>query len=165
MWRVPGPERAPGPAWMSRSSAPSGSPQQAQVTCGRVRLPRLPYPDAAFDVGYWADTLEITPDLDAVLAEATRVLRPGGVLLYNTVARTRLSRLIYLGVLQSWSWTRIAPPGRYAWDRLRDPDDLARSLAEYGLRNEDVRGFLPAGPIRMVQATRRARRGFAVKAG
>jgi 2-polyprenyl-6-hydroxyphenyl methylase/3-demethylubiquinone-9 3-methyltransferase len=120
---------------------------------------RLPYPDAAFDVGYWADTLEITPDVDAVLAEAARVLRPGGVLLYDTVARTRLSRLIYLGVLQSWGWTRIAPAGRYAWDRLRDPDELARSLAEHGLRSEDVRGFLPAGPIRMVHATRRARRG------
>jgi hypothetical protein len=60
--------------------------------------------------------------------------------------------------VQSWRWTRIAPPGRHAWDRLRDPDELARSLAEHGLRNEDVRGFLPASPVRMVQATRRARR-------
>jgi 2-polyprenyl-6-hydroxyphenyl methylase/3-demethylubiquinone-9 3-methyltransferase len=120
---------------------------------------RLPYADGSFDVGYWADTLEIAPQLDVVLAEAARVLRPGGVLLYDTVSRTALSRLIYLGALQSWRWTRIMPRDRYAWDRLRHPDDLARRLAEHGLRNEDVRGFLPASPVRLLRATRRARRG------
>jgi 2-polyprenyl-6-hydroxyphenyl methylase/3-demethylubiquinone-9 3-methyltransferase len=120
---------------------------------------RLPYADQSFDVGYWADTLEVTPDLDTVLAEGARVLRPGGVFIYDTVARTRLSRLIYLGVMQSWRWTRIAPAGRYAWERLRDPDELAHKLARHGLRNEEIRGFLPANPVRMVQATRRARHG------
>lgn len=33
---------------------------------------RLPYADGSFDVGYWADTLEIAPQLDVVLAEAAR---------------------------------------------------------------------------------------------
>jgi 2-polyprenyl-6-hydroxyphenyl methylase/3-demethylubiquinone-9 3-methyltransferase len=120
---------------------------------------RLPYADQSFDVGYWADTLEVTPVLDTVLAEAARVLRREGVFIYDTVARTRLSRLIFLGLLQSWRWTRIAPPGRYAWERLRDPDELAHRLARHGLRNEDIRGFLPANPVRMVQGTRRAHHG------
>jgi SAM-dependent methyltransferase len=33
---------------------------------------RLPDADGSFDVGYWADTLEIAPQLDVVLAEAAR---------------------------------------------------------------------------------------------
>jgi 2-polyprenyl-6-hydroxyphenyl methylase / 3-demethylubiquinone-9 3-methyltransferase len=119
---------------------------------------RLPYADASFDVD-WADTLEIAPQLDVVLAEAARILRPGGVVLYDTVTRTALSRLIYSGALQSWRWTRIMPRDRYAWDRLRQPDDLARTLAEHGLRSLDVRGFLPASPVRLLRATLRARRG------
>jgi 2-polyprenyl-6-hydroxyphenyl methylase / 3-demethylubiquinone-9 3-methyltransferase len=120
---------------------------------------RLPYPDAAFDVLYYADTFEITPDLDRVLAEAARVLRPEGALLYDTVARTRLSRLIYLGALQSWRWSRFVPPNRYAWDRLRPPEELLAKLADHGLRNRDVTAFLPANPLRLLRAILRARRG------
>jgi 2-polyprenyl-6-hydroxyphenyl methylase / 3-demethylubiquinone-9 3-methyltransferase len=82
---------------------------------------RLPCADAAFDVAYYADTFEITDDLDRILAEAARVLRRRGALLYDTVSRTLLSRLVYLGALQSWPWTRCVPRHRHAWDRLRPP--------------------------------------------
>jgi 2-polyprenyl-6-hydroxyphenyl methylase / 3-demethylubiquinone-9 3-methyltransferase len=119
----------------------------------------LAYPDQAFDVAYYADTLEITPDLDRVVAEAARVLRHQGVFVYDTVNRTALSRLIYLGALQSWPGTRVMPRHRYAWDRLRPPAELAATLGRHGLRNQDVRGFLPASPQRLVRATLRARRG------
>jgi 2-polyprenyl-6-hydroxyphenyl methylase/3-demethylubiquinone-9 3-methyltransferase len=119
----------------------------------------LPYPTAAFDAVYYADTFEITPDLDRVLMEAARVLRPQGTLLYDTVSRTRLSRLVYLGALQSWRWSRFMPRDRYAWDRLRPPDQLAAKLAEHGLRNRDVTAFLPASPLRLLRAILRARRG------
>lgn len=120
---------------------------------------QLPYPDESFDVGHWADTLEITQNLDAVLAEAARVLRPGGVFVYDTVAPTPLSRVLYLGALQAWVLTRIAPRGRYAWERFRDPDELVGELARHGLRNSDIRGFQPANPLRLFRAVRRARRG------
>ena len=105
------------------------------------------------------DTLEITANLDSVLAEASRVLKPGSVLLYDTVTPSVLSRLIYLGALQSWRWTRIAPPGRYAWERFREPGQLSEALAQHGLRSQDVRGFQPAGVMRLLRATLRARRG------
>jgi 2-polyprenyl-6-hydroxyphenyl methylase/3-demethylubiquinone-9 3-methyltransferase len=80
------------------------------------------------------------------------VLRPGGVLIYDTVSRTRLSRLIYLGALQSWRWTRIMPRNRYAWSRLRQPPEIAASLSAYGLRNRDVSGLVPASSIRLIRA-------------
>jgi 2-polyprenyl-6-hydroxyphenyl methylase / 3-demethylubiquinone-9 3-methyltransferase len=120
---------------------------------------QLAYADGTFDVAYYSDTLETTDDLDRVVGEASRVLRDEGVFLYDTVNRTALSRLIYLGALQSWPGTRVMPRHRYAWDRLRPPAELAATLGEHGLRNEDVRGFLPASPQRLVRATLRARRG------
>jgi 2-polyprenyl-6-hydroxyphenyl methylase/3-demethylubiquinone-9 3-methyltransferase len=120
---------------------------------------RLPYGDREFDIVYYTDTLEITHDLDEVMAEAARMLRPRGVFLYDTVNRTRLSRLVYLGAMQSWRWTRYMPHDRYTWERLRTPGELAATMARHGLRNEDVTGFLPANPLRLLWAILRARRG------
>jgi len=45
-----------------------------------VSLP-LPFPDAAFDVVCCLEVLELFPNMDEPLAELTRVLRPGGILL------------------------------------------------------------------------------------
>lgn len=41
----------------------------------------LPFPDAAFDVVCALEVLELFPNMDEPLAELTRVLRPGGMLL------------------------------------------------------------------------------------
>jgi 2-polyprenyl-6-hydroxyphenyl methylase/3-demethylubiquinone-9 3-methyltransferase len=109
-------------------------------------------PDAAFDVAYCADTLEITSALDGVLAHAARVLRPGGVLVYDTVARTPVSRLIYLGAFQAIPVTRIMPPHRYRAERLRPPAEIATALATAGLISEDVCGFRPRSVAALVRA-------------
>jgi len=45
-----------------------------------ISLP-LPFPDSAFDVVCCLEVLELFPNMDEPLAELTRVLRPGGVLL------------------------------------------------------------------------------------
>lgn len=145
------------PAIRLAKQATAGNGSRVDYEVGDAR--RLPHADGVFDVAYYHDTLEITPELDMVLAEAARVLRRQGALLYDTVNRTALSRLIYLGAIQSWRWTRIMPPGRYAWDRLRPPDELAATMARHGLRNQDVTGFLPASPWRLLRGMLRARRG------
>ncbi|MES4908788.1 MULTISPECIES: methyltransferase domain-containing protein [unclassified Streptomyces] len=115
--------------------------------------------DAAFDLVYCADTFEVTPALDRVLAEASRVLAPDGVLVYDTVNRTPLSRLIYLLAFQRLPMTRIMPPGRYAAARLRTPAELTEALRRHGLRNEDVCDFQPRDPRGLVKATMARRRG------
>jgi 2-polyprenyl-6-hydroxyphenyl methylase/3-demethylubiquinone-9 3-methyltransferase len=120
---------------------------------------RLPYGDRAFDVTYYHDTFETADDLDGVLREAVRILRPRGVLVYDAVNRTALSKLIYLGALQSWRWTRIMPRGRYAPERLRPPDELATAMSKHGLRNHEVRALVPASPLGLLRALRRGKRG------
>ncbi|TDC45290.1 methyltransferase domain-containing protein [Actinomadura sp. KC345] len=116
-------------------------------------------PDGAFDVAYYADTFEITDDLDAVLAAAARLLRPGGAMVYDTVNRTPLSRLVYLGAFQRFPGSRIMPPGRYTAARLRPPADLAARMADHGLTVLDTCGFKPSSAAALVKATRARRTG------
>ncbi|GAA2071851.1 methyltransferase domain-containing protein [Actinomadura alba] len=115
--------------------------------------------DAVFDVAYYADTFEITARLDRVVELAAGVLRPGGVLMYDTVNRTPLSRLVYLGAFQGIPMTRIMPPGRYTAKRLRPPAELIEVLGRHGLRNEDICGFKPKDPRSLLKAARARRRG------
>jgi 2-polyprenyl-6-hydroxyphenyl methylase / 3-demethylubiquinone-9 3-methyltransferase len=120
---------------------------------------RLPGGDGVFDVAYYHDTFETTDDLDEVLDEAARVLRPGGVLLYDTVNRTTVSKLIYLRALQSWRWTRLMPRGRYTAERLRPPDELTTTMSNHGLLNQEVRSLKPASAQRLIRAILAAKRG------
>ncbi|MEV5569720.1 methyltransferase domain-containing protein [Spirillospora sp. NPDC052269] len=115
--------------------------------------------DASFDVLFYADTFEITGDLDRVVAQAARLLRPDGVLFYDTVNRTPVSRLIYLGAFQALPLTRIMPPDRYSAARLRTPGEVAATLAAHGLRNEDVCSFKPKNVLDLVRATMARRAG------
>ncbi|WP_405705428.1 methyltransferase domain-containing protein [Streptomyces xanthophaeus] len=119
----------------------------------------LGFPDGSFDLVYCADTLEITERPAAVLAEAARVLRPGGAFVYDTVNRTLVSRLIYLGAFQAFPGTRIMPRGRYAAQRLRRPAELAEALGRAGLTAKGVTGFKPRDVLSLVRATRGRRRG------
>ncbi|MDI6104624.1 methyltransferase domain-containing protein [Actinoplanes sp. NEAU-A12] len=112
-----------------------------------------------FDLVYCADTLEISDDLDRVISAASAVVAPGGVLFYDTVARTPLSRIVYLGLFQGLPATRIMPPGRYAAPRLRPPEEVIDALHRHGLTSEDVRGFKPGNPVDLVKAVFARRSG------
>jgi arsenite methyltransferase len=57
---------------------PAGS---APVEYLSAEVERLPYPDNTFDLAVSTQVLEYVPDVKAALAEAYRVLRPGGRLL------------------------------------------------------------------------------------
>ncbi|WP_242910789.1 methyltransferase domain-containing protein [Actinomadura terrae] len=114
---------------------------------------------ASFDVLFYADTFEITDDFDRVVAHAARLLSPDGVLFYDTVNRTPVSRLIYLGAFQALPQTRIMPRGRYTAARLRTPAEVASALAAHGLANEDICPFKPKNVLDLVKATIARRRG------
>lgn len=62
------------------------------VTPVRGDVARLPVADAVADVVVAGEILEHVPDLPGVIAELARVLRPGGTLVVDTIARTRFGR-------------------------------------------------------------------------
>jgi 2-polyprenyl-6-hydroxyphenyl methylase/3-demethylubiquinone-9 3-methyltransferase len=137
------------------SEAAAAMAREAGVTV----VPENEVAAGAYDLVYVADTFEITPDLAGVVERVSRALKPGGVLVYDSVNRNPLSKLVYLGLFQGLGWTRIMPPGRYAADRLRKPAELVAALARQGLRNEDISGFKPKNPLKLLTGVLAVRSG------
>lgn len=61
---------------------------------------RLPLPDTCADVVVAGECLEHIPPLAAVVAEACRLLRPGGTLIIDTLAATRTARFCAITVAE-----------------------------------------------------------------
>jgi 2-polyprenyl-6-hydroxyphenyl methylase/3-demethylubiquinone-9 3-methyltransferase len=147
---------SPAATELARERDPQGDTSVTYRTAPAEDLGLL---DASCALAYYADTFEITSDLGRVLAEAARVLQPGGLLIYDTVNRTPLSRLIYLGAFQTFPVTRIMPPGRYRAARLRPPRELADALGGSELVSEDVCAFQPRSARALIAAVLARRRG------
>jgi 2-polyprenyl-6-hydroxyphenyl methylase/3-demethylubiquinone-9 3-methyltransferase len=121
----------------------------------------LPFGAASFDVVYCCDVLEHVNDLGQVIAETARVLKPGGVYLYDTINRTPQSRLIVIKLLQEWRWTALMPPRLHDWDMFIRPAELRRLLEQHGLLPGGMTGLKPrTNPLRLVRALRRRKRGL-----
>ena len=107
----------------------------------RADVARLPLPDAVADVVSAGEILEHVPDLPAAVAEACRVLRPGGTLVLDTLARTRRARLVAVTVGE-----RVpggAPKGIHDPALFVDRRALVEQCARHGVRLT-LRGFRPS---------------------
>ena len=100
-----------------RPRASTSSTRSAPASSSRFR-------DESFDIAYCCDVLEHVDDLDRVLAETSRVLKPGGVYLYDTINRTRRSKLVLIKLMQEWRSTALMEPNLHDWDMFIKPDEL-----------------------------------------
>ena len=104
----------------------------------------LPFPDASFDIVTCCDVLEHVDDLEATIAEISRVLRPGGIFLFDTINRTLMSKLVAIRMAQDCPLTRFMPRDVHVWDRFIKPVELRASLARHALSTGELRGLSPA---------------------
>lgn len=103
----------------------------------------LPYGDAAFDAVVCVDLLEHVRDLDRVLAETARVLRPGGLFLFDTINRTALARLATVTMAEDV--LRLLPKGTHDPALFIRPRELRAGLARAGLEAGRFTGLGPRG--------------------
>jgi len=103
----------------------------------------LPYGDAAFDAVVCVDVLEHVADLDRVLAEVARTLRPGGLFLFDTINRNPLSR--FVTVTMAEDVLRILPRGTHDPAMFITPAELRTSMQRAGLVPGPVTGLGPRG--------------------
>jgi 2-polyprenyl-6-hydroxyphenyl methylase / 3-demethylubiquinone-9 3-methyltransferase len=102
---------------------------------------RLPFAPASFEVVLCCDVLEHVADVDRVLAETARVLAEGGLYFYETINRTRLSRLLFITLAQDW--LGLLPPQLHDWALFLKPRELRGRMARYGIGNRQTVGLRP----------------------
>jgi ubiquinone biosynthesis O-methyltransferase len=104
---------------------------------------RLPFSENSYDVVVCVDVLEHVEDIDRVLFEVRRVLRPGGLFLFDTINRTRLASLVMVTIAENV--TRLLPRGAHDPSRFVKPQEMARKLDAVGLKVGRFAGFGPLG--------------------
>jgi 2-polyprenyl-6-hydroxyphenyl methylase/3-demethylubiquinone-9 3-methyltransferase len=112
----------------------------------------LPLADGSADVVVAGEVLEHVPDLPATVSEVCRVLRPGGVLVLDTLNDTALSRLLTVTLAERFP--RV-PVGLHDPDLYVDPRRLTALFARHGVQLR-VRGARPTtwGTLRWLLAGR-----------
>jgi 2-polyprenyl-6-hydroxyphenyl methylase/3-demethylubiquinone-9 3-methyltransferase len=104
----------------------------------------LPFDAAQFDVVCCCDVLEHVDDVDRVVAEIARVVKPSGVFFFDTINRTWRSKLLAIKLAQDWAPTRVVPRNVHVWEQFIRPQELAASLERHGLPAYEFAGLSPA---------------------
>ncbi len=120
----------------------------------------LPAPDAGFDLACCCDVLEHVSDVGRVISETARVLEPGGLYLFDTINRTRVSKLFAIKAVQEWRLTRLTDVAFHAWDMFITPAELAAILEGHGLALAETTGLgARATPLAVLRSLASARLG------
>jgi 2-polyprenyl-6-hydroxyphenyl methylase/3-demethylubiquinone-9 3-methyltransferase len=87
--------------------------------------------------------LEHVDDLDKVLAETARALKPGGLYFFDTINRTWAANLLMIKVMQDWRFTRIFDTAIHNPEMFIKPNELSEALRRNGFVVGDVVGLGP----------------------
>jgi 2-polyprenyl-6-hydroxyphenyl methylase/3-demethylubiquinone-9 3-methyltransferase len=111
----------------------------------------LPYDDSSFDAVVCVDVLEHVADLNKVLSEVARTLRPGGLFLFDTINRNPLARLATITIAEDI--LRLLPRGTHDPAMFIKPRELRAAMQGAGLVPGAVTGLGPRGINRRFDLT------------
>jgi 2-polyprenyl-6-hydroxyphenyl methylase/3-demethylubiquinone-9 3-methyltransferase len=101
---------------------------------------QAPFADASADLVLCADILEHIPGWRQVLAQAARLVKPGGRIFVSTLTRTWLSSLIGVHLAEGLGFV---PAGTHDPRLLITPDEVAACACGHGLRATPAVGLTP----------------------
>ena len=155
-YRVHGVDLAAGALDVARRRVPEGH----AATFAVADAAALPDADATYDAVLLLDVLEHVESVPALLAEAARVVKPGGPVIFNTFNRTPLAAVVAVHGFRFV--TRDAPANVHVARYFVPPASLRASAAYVGLRVAETRGLRPRldGPFWRSIARRRVDPGF-----
>lgn len=106
----------------------------------------LPYAKDSFDAVVCVDVLEHVADLHKVLAEVARILKPGGLFLFDTINRNPISKLVTITIAEDV--LQMLPKGTHDPDMFIKPGELRQNLTDAGLVPGPITGLGPTGVTR-----------------
>lgn len=120
----------------------------------------LPFPDNTFDIVTCCDVLEHVDDPAAVISQAARTLKPGGVFFFDTINRTLQSKVVMIKMMQEWDSTRLLPANTHVWKQFIKPDELAAIMSDYYLVCHEMKGISASDRFAMFRKRAAIKRGL-----
>lgn len=115
------------------------------------RAEQLPVKDK-YDVVISTDCLEHVENLGKSISEISRVLKPSGIFLYDTINRTILSKISVIWIADFIFRKQLAKIGVtennytvHEWNKLIKPNELFKIFDKYKLMNIETKGLNFAG--------------------
>ncbi len=107
----------------------------------RADAEQLPFEDESFDVVTAMDLLEHVDRPERVIAEASRVLKKGGLFFFHTFNRNWLSWLI---VIKGVEWcVPNTPKNIHVYRMFIKPQELTGWCQQYSLKVQEMKGLRP----------------------
>ena len=99
----------------------------------------LPFDTETFDIVVCVDVLEHVADLPQTILEISRVIKPNGLFLFDTINRTWQSKLVMIWLLENT--LRQIPCGVHDWGKFITPSELSELLHKNGIQPTAITGF------------------------
>lgn len=121
---------------------------------------QLPFDGGSFDVVSCCDVLEHIPEWQQVIAEVARVLKPGGLFLFDTINRTPQSKVNFIFGLQDFAFTKLFPKDAHVWELFITPEELSEALEKQELSVINMHGgTIARNPLDTLLEVRRYKGG------